>query len=82
MKKIVLILFLGITTFAYGQSQKQTTNHFTHKKNKLYEEHKKQLIEQNKIYEEEKRKNNTTSDSIKINDTETVDFSTGKPVKK
>lgn len=82
MKKIILIVIFGLTTLAYGQQEKKPINQFTHKKNKLYEEHKKQLMEQNKKYEEEKRKENKNSDYIQMNDTEIVDFSTGKPVKR
>lgn len=82
MKKLVLILFLGFTTVTYAQSQKPTKNHAIHKKDKYYEEYKKQLIEQNKLYEEEKRRKNRISDSVNNNDTEIIDFSTGKPIKK
>lgn len=82
MKKIILILIFGLTTLAYGQQERKPINQFTHKKNKLYEQHKKQLVEQNKIYEEERKKKNKNSDSLNENDGEIVDFSTGKPIKK
>lgn len=82
MKKLLLILFLGLTTVAYANSEKSHKKDYLHKNSKYYEEYKKQLIEQNKSYEEEKRKKNKTSDSIIANDIETIDFSTGKPIKK
>lgn len=79
MKKIVLLLSLFIIFSAQAENQTETK---ISSKNKLYKEHKKQLMEQNKFYQEEKRKKGIITDADQLSNNDIVDFSTGRPVKK
>ncbi len=81
MKKIIFIMILSINSVVYAQTEFKMSHDV---KNKVYQEHKKQLIEQAKAYQEIKKQKSSTTDTVnKTNsEEEEVDFSTGKPVKK
>lgn len=81
MKKIIFIMILSINSVVYAQTESKMSHDV---KNKVYQEHKKQLIEQAKAYQEIKKQKGITTDTVNKtnNEEEEVDFSTGKPVKK
>lgn len=84
MKKFILLLNLLLSTGIYAQTTVKIETKLSDK-SKVYKEHKKELIDQNKQYEDEKRKKGITTDksnSSEMSESEFVDFSTGKPVKK
>lgn len=82
MKKIFLLMIISISSFCYAQTSSSKTTLSNKSQKTLYQEHKKQLMEQERIFEKEKIKNSTSTDNKKdTTETEVVDFANGKPVK-
>lgn len=82
MKKTILIMSLCVVnmTFAQNVNQSETSLNNKNKKNSIYKEHKKQLMEINKKYQEENK--NSNSDKLNKNNTESLFFSNDKLIKK